>query len=53
MVQKEWVMVEGVHVNDDEDFSFEHKHHKIQQKNLHVSKAMATNNLKKPTPWYC
>jgi hypothetical protein len=53
MVQQEWPMVEGVHVSDDEDFSFERKHHKIQQTFSHISKVVATNNLRKPTPWYC
>jgi hypothetical protein len=29
MVQKEWAMVKGVHVGDDEDFLLKRKHHKI------------------------
>jgi hypothetical protein len=53
MVQKEWAMVERIHVGDDKDFSLEHKHHKIQQTPSHISKVVATNNFKKPTPWSC
>ncbi len=53
MVQKEWAMVERVHVDDDENFSFERKHHKIQQTPSHTSRIMATNNLEKPNPWSC
>jgi hypothetical protein len=46
-------MVEGIHVGDNEDFSLEHKLHKIQQTPSHTSKVVATNNIKKPTPWFC
>jgi len=44
-------MVEGVHMGDDEDFSLKRKLHKIQQIPSHISKVVATNNIKKPTPW--
>jgi hypothetical protein len=53
MVQKEWVMVEGIHVGNEDDFLFKCKHHKIQQTHSHTFKIMATNNFKKPTPWSC
>jgi hypothetical protein len=53
MVQKEWAMVEGVYVGDDEDFLLECKHHKIQQTPSHISKVVATNDVEKPTPWSC
>jgi hypothetical protein len=51
MLQKEWAMVERVHVGDEKDFSLERKHHKIQQTPSHISKVVATNNFEKPTPW--
>jgi hypothetical protein len=47
------VMVEGNHEGDDEDSLFEHKHHKIWQTLSHTSKAMAIDNLKTLTPWFC
>jgi hypothetical protein len=46
-------MVEGDHEADDEDFLLEHRHRKIQQTPSHTSKAMATNNIKTLTPWFC
>jgi hypothetical protein len=45
-------MVERVHMGDDEGFSLE-RIHKIQQTPSHTSKVVATNNIKKPTPWSC
>ncbi len=51
MLQKEWAMVERVHVGDEKDFSLERKHRKIQQTPSHISKVVATNNFEKPTPW--
>jgi hypothetical protein len=53
MVQKEWAMVEGIHMSYDEDFLFKRKHHKIQQTFSHTFRIVATNNLEKPTPRYC
>ncbi len=50
MVKKEWAMVEGIQMGDDEDFLLECKHHKIQQTYSHTFKVVATNNLEKPTP---
>jgi hypothetical protein len=38
VVQKEWAMLERVHVGNDEDFLLEHKHHKIQQTPSHIPK---------------
>ncbi len=46
-------MVEGSHEGDDEDSLFKHKHRKIRQTTSHISKIMATNNLKTLTPWSC
>jgi hypothetical protein len=46
-------MVEGNHEGDDEDFLFKHKHCKIQQIPSHISKVVATSNLKTLAPWFC
>jgi len=46
-------MVEGDHEGNDEDYLFEHKHHKIWQIPSHISKAMANaNNLETLIPWF-
>jgi hypothetical protein len=39
-------MVEGNYEGDDKDFLFKHKHYKIQQTLSHISKIVATNNIK-------
>jgi hypothetical protein len=39
-------MFEGNHEGDDKDFLFKHKHYKIQQIISHISKIVATNNIK-------
>jgi hypothetical protein len=46
-------MVEGDYEGDEKDSLLEHKHHKIQQTPSHLSKVVATNNLKTRTPWSC
>ncbi len=38
-------MLEGDHVGNDEDFSLEHKHCKIQKTSSHTFKTIATNHL--------
>jgi hypothetical protein len=46
-------MVEGDHEGNENDFVFNHKHHKIRQTPPHTSKTMATNNLETLIPWSC
>jgi hypothetical protein len=44
-------IVEGDHEGKEEDYLFEHKHHKIQQIPSHTSKNMAdANNLETLIP---
>jgi hypothetical protein len=46
-------MVERDHKGNDKDSLFEHKHRKIRQRPSHISKVVATNNLKALAPWSC
>jgi hypothetical protein len=53
MMMQGLAMARRIHVGDDKDSLFMHKHHMIQQTLSHSSKVVASSNLKILTLGYC
>jgi hypothetical protein len=53
MAMQGLVITRRVHVGDDEDSLFTHKHHITSQTPSIISKVVAINNFEKLVPWSC